>query len=130
MAAARAGTICSLSTAGKMADPKILERIDKLMRVAAPGSGATDSERANAALEAARLVSKHGVQFHDSDSLREHTQKETQVRHGVWVQTIALQHCNCSHCNKQISREDHAWVRIVEGRAQFRHNYGSCRPGH
>lgn len=112
-----------------MADPKILRRIDDLLRLAAPASGTTDHERASAALEAARLVAEHELTFLDSESVRERARRETSVRHGVWVLTIILQHCSCEACHTNISPQDHAWVRIVNGSARFRHNYGDCRPG-
>jgi hypothetical protein len=37
------------------AEPKTLQRIEKLLRLAAPGSGTSEAERTSAALEAARL---------------------------------------------------------------------------
>lgn len=43
------------------ADQKTLTRIANLLRLASPSSGTTEAERANAALEVAKLVAKHGL---------------------------------------------------------------------
>ncbi len=43
------------------ADPKIVARVQKLLRLAAPTSGATLGERESAAVEAAKLIAEHGV---------------------------------------------------------------------
>lgn len=44
-----------------MADRKVVERVEKLLRLAAPSSNTSEHERASAALEAARLVAEHGL---------------------------------------------------------------------
>jgi hypothetical protein len=43
------------------ADDKIVDRVKKLLRLAAPDSGATLGERESAAVEAAKLIAVHGV---------------------------------------------------------------------
>lgn len=43
------------------ADPKIVERVKKLLRLAAPDSGAAPNERESAAVEAAKLIAVHGI---------------------------------------------------------------------
>lgn len=43
------------------ASPKIVERVNKLLRLAAPSGGSTEGERTSAALEAAKLISEHGL---------------------------------------------------------------------
>lgn len=111
------------------ADEKILDKVAKLLRLAAPGSNAPESERASAALEAARLIEKHDINLHTLDTMRKRAQEEGQIRYGVWVLTVALDRVGCAACHKIISPRDHAWVRIFEsGNKEFRHNYGPCRP--
>lgn len=108
------------------ADPKVLDRLQKLLRLAAPASGTTEHERAAAALEVARLVADFDINI--GEAARSHsTPTAKEVQHGVWVQSIALQPCGCTKCGGHISKADIVWVRIVNGHAEFRHNYGICK---
>jgi hypothetical protein len=110
------------------ADEKTLERIAKLLRLAAPSSGTTDAERESAALEVARLFEEHDIDLGAAVS-RPRVQQEAprKVSPHAWVLTIALQYCNCEFCNTPISRGDAAWVRVMPGaRVLYRHNYSPC----
>jgi hypothetical protein len=40
---------------------KVIERAEKLLRLASPTSGSTEHERAAAALEAAKLIAEHDL---------------------------------------------------------------------
>lgn len=112
-----------------MNDEKIIERIGKLLRLAAPSSGTTVSERTNAALEAARLIDEHGVamQSTKSEGSSNGAPKRSTVSHGVWVLTQALDRCACSKCGQLISPRDVVWMRVVNLQREFRHNAGFCR---
>ena len=109
-----------------MTDPKIIERIGKLLRLAAPSSGTTVSERSSAALEAAKLIDEHGVAIQASAN---GAPSRGRVAHGVWVLTQAVDHCSCGKCHQLISRGDVVWLRVTESLSrEYRHNAGHCRP--
>ncbi len=111
-------------------EDKTLRRIEKLLRLAAPSSNSTEAERVSAALEVAKLFDEHPfaiVPVAEGQARERAEHKRARVARNVWMMTIALQHCNCSHCNTLISRGDHVWVRIIDNRAEFRHNAGPCR---
>lgn len=107
-----------------MSDPKVLERIAKLLRLAAPVSGTSEAERASAALEAARLIHEHGVAIAHAE---EKPSKRGKVSSGAWVKTQSLDHCSCSYCGQLISPRDVVWLRIVNDQREFRHNAGPCK---
>lgn len=105
-----------------MADPdKVLDRVEKLIRLAAPTSGTTQSERESAALEIVRLICEHNL------TLRETPPAEARAVHiarHAWVLTIALQHSGCSSCGGKISPGDRIWARVrPDDIVEFRHNY-------
>lgn len=111
-----------------MSDEKILSRIEKLLRLAAPSSNSTEHERASAALEAAKLISEHGLGI--GVRVEDEKPKSKRATKGVWALLVALQHCSCSHCWKVISPGDHVWLRVVErnggNHVEYRHNYAPC----
>jgi hypothetical protein len=102
---------------------RLRERIDKLLRLAAPKSGATEAERISAALEAARLVDEHDITF----GANGHAQRPSRISRNAWTVSIALDHVSCSHCHQKISPRDIVWLRVCEGnRVEYRHNYRPC----
>lgn len=103
------------------ADAKIIERIGKLLRLAAPSSGSTEAERSSAALEAARLIDEHGVAIAEPKD-----KSKKRVAQGVWVHTQALQHCSCSACHGLIAPGDVVWFRVVNHQREYRHNTKPC----
>jgi hypothetical protein len=112
------------------ADDKILERVAKLLRLAAPSSGTTDAERASAALEVAKLVEDHsidlGAVLARPKPKLQHEPHRTSPH--AWVLSVALQHCGCAHCHCPISPGDVVWTRILPGlEIERRHNYGPCK---
>lgn len=114
------------------ADDKILERVAKLLRLAAPSSGTTDAERASAALEVAKLVEEHGIDLGAvlarPRPQTEHHRPPPKTSPHAWVLTVALQHSGCAHCHLPISPGDVVWTRVLPSLdIERRHNYGSCR---
>ena len=106
-------------------DPKVLERIGKLLRLAAPSSGTTEAERASAALEAARLIEEFDVDVSSKPEAKPHP---TRVSRGVWVPSVALQHCSCSWCSQLIAPGDVVWIRVrADNFIDYRHNYEPCK---
>lgn len=110
-----------------MTDLKVIERIGKLLRLAAPSSGTSEHERANAALEAAKLIDEHSIAMQSSTPNVE--PKKSRIVHGAWIKTQALDHCSCSNCGQLISPRDVVWLRVVRDHdREFRHNADPCRP--
>jgi hypothetical protein len=102
-------------------DDKIVDRVEKLLRLAAPDSNTTESERASAALEAARLVAEHGLVVSRRGA-------NVEVAPHAWVLTQALNYHGCSHCGSVISPRDIIWMRTLPGhRQEYRHNSPKCR---
>lgn len=106
------------------ADQKALDRIGKLLRLAAPSGGSTEHERASAALEAVRIIDELGVKvtFDSGEAPPPHRN----VVRGAWVVSIALDFAGCSSCHGRISRGDAVWIRVVQNRVEYRHNYKPC----
>lgn len=105
----------------------VVDLARKLLRTAAPSSGASLNERTIAALEAARLVDENDLTVARAEaSVRK---RPVEVAPHAWVLTQALQWCGCSKCGNLISRQDVVWQRILPGLAkEFRHNTDLCRP--
>lgn len=108
-----------------MTSEKVIERIGKLLRLAAPSSGTTVAERSAAALEAAKLIDEHGVAM---QATKGKSEGRRAVAHGVWVLTQAIDRCACSACGNLISPRDIVWIRVVNLEREFRHNAGHCHP--
>lgn len=110
-----------------MATDKIIRRVENLLRLAAPSSNSTYGERANAAIEAARLIEEHGISL--ATEKKPDEKKKVRVATGVWVLSRALQYCSCNYCNKLISRGDIVYICVVNpGDVRYRHNMHPCSP--
>jgi hypothetical protein len=114
-----------------VADAKIIERIQKLLRTAAASSNAPRPERENAALLAAELMEEHGVEIGDLSQNRSRNgsgePKKSKMTWGTWAPSLALQHSSCSWCHKKISPGDTVWLRVHRpGEVELRHNYEPC----
>lgn len=107
-------------------DAKIIERIQKLLRLASPKSGSTEAERASAALTALDLAERHGITL-DVNSSHVHEDRNFAVRN-VWLRTQAQDTRSCSVCGNRISRGDMVFVRAVPstGSFEYRHHYAPC----
>lgn len=108
-----------------MASEKVLDRVEKLLRLAAPSSNSTEHERASAALKAAELIEEHGLTFREPSKKSEH---RATVARNVWILTVAIQYTSCSHCGGKISRADVVWRRVLPDLTiEHRHNCKPCR---
>lgn len=122
-------------------DPKIIERVDKLMKLAAPSSGAADPERVVAALEAVRLFSVHDLVV----SPREHKKRAARAKSAappstttggaarspipaMWRKSIAARDSVCAdpECQGLIERGDEVWMKIDGFRVEYLHVGEDC----
>lgn len=126
-----------------MADPR--ERAaglaSKLLRTAAPSSGASENERTIAALRAAELVAEHnlsvvaGEQEHERKARERQNRKNwarsvvdevikraTQEAHSAvdWHEQIAKSEIRCSQCHEKIMPGEPCWY--AEGKGYIHHN--------
>jgi len=108
-----------------MSNDRILDRIEKLRRLAAASSNSTEAERASAALEMVRLMEEHDVAVKREHEAEE--EKKKRVAKNVWVLSVALHHVSCSHCCKVIAPRDIIWIRVMpDNRVEYRHKYKPC----
>lgn len=102
-----------------MASDKIIERIEKLLRRAAPDSGSAKNEIEVASVEIVKLILEHGISLRPS--------KAAGVSKDAWVLSLAPYHAGCQICGGMISPRDAVWIRVTgQHQIQFRHNYGGC----
>jgi hypothetical protein len=119
------------SHAGVKPEPKVIERIKKLLRLASPKSGATESERASAALTALDLCEQHGITL-DINAVHAHeprrpVEDRTYIVRNIWLRTQAQDAQRCAHCGGKISRGDMIYVRAIPGVGfECRHHYKPC----
>ena len=100
------------------ASPKILRRIENLIRLANDQS-TTDGERANAAVEAVRLIHEHKVGLVPEPPpkpARKRVRPSTQQM-SDWKVRIASKNGECGECGGSISRGDSIWFDPPTGRA-------------
>lgn len=119
-----------------MADvDKVLSTVEKLLRLAAPTSGAPQPERESAALEAARLISENNLVVREPDKRRRRRSPmddfmhgdEVEIRTSAWVLNVANDHCSCSACAGLIAPRDIVWIRVIPGvGVEYRHKYAPC----
>lgn len=112
-----------------MTEAKVIERVGKLLRLAAPSSNTTLAERTAAALEAAKLIDEHKIAITGAQSPGKSGGGINKVSKDTWVLTQSLDHHGCTCCGGMISRGDVVWFRSVNGERQFRHNAGRCSVG-
>lgn len=108
-----------------MADPRTIALVEKLLRLAAPSSNTTKSERELAALEAARLFSVHELAVAEKPRPRakrpERPRSTTAPRvavwyHGAtrrptgWVPVNVLRDAACASCSGRLHAGDGAWA--------------------
>lgn len=137
-----------------MSDRKLGERIEKLLRLAAPSSNSTEAERISAALEAARLFAGSALVI-ASKPEPPPPRKKTHASRGGWTQppearyaqpvtfnsvggpfshpgsgwapTTAQDSEMCSHCGETIDKGAAAWVQIKGFTVMYLHNgNGPC----
>lgn len=118
------------------ADRKVVDRIEKLFRLASPASGTTEHERASAALELVRLMAEHNIAIggeREEEQPRSRRReprdsgpKATKMR-GVWALLPSYWRTDCSACGNIIAPGDIVWIRVLDGNeVQYRHNMHPC----
>jgi hypothetical protein len=128
-------------------DPKIIDRIEKLLRLAAPSTN-SEHERTSAALEAARLFSEHPVVIAPKEkkrSSRSRAKPSTPPpqHQSPWAPTIVPQDfgqrpgwcrsvaardsvCDIEDCGGAIYRGDPVWMCMEGYRVKYIHVDGPC----
>ena len=124
---------------------KTIGRVEKLLRLAAPNSGATDAERVSAALEAAKVFSENGLTV----ARKEAPAPKMRVRqppsytapqsyppqytaprrpHTDWTRSVAARNTFCAdvNCCGPISRGDPVWIRHVGMDVEYLHIDAPC----
>jgi hypothetical protein len=126
----------------------IIERVEKLLRLASPRSGTTQSERESAALEVVRLVEEHDLIIRERKATKSERKKSPPASHewsgsvqetrmpketpqrppGNWMQSIARASCSCCDpdCGEPIMIGDTVWMRISGYEVKFLHYGGPC----
>jgi hypothetical protein len=114
-------------------DERIRARVEKLLRTAAPNSGASDNERQMAALEAARLFAEHSftVGFAAPKRPRQPRPATTDSQRTIirwpetaWTEVDIAIDCVCGACGKLISVGEPAWYDPMFG--VYRHYDITC----
>lgn len=119
-------------------DERIRARVEKLLRTAAPNSGASDNERNMAAHEAARLFVEHNFTVAFAPPKRPRQTKPPSdpfapFTHGspgpawsglAWTEVDLTSDCVCAACGRMILTAEVAWYDPVFG--QYRHYDITC----
>lgn len=124
-------------------DQRTLDRVEKLLRLAAPTSGTTDYERSTAALEAARLFSEHNMTVAPPKEVKRRVRPRAApqrraavpspwVNHSPappgWAQSVASRDSYCvdPDCRGPIERGDPVWMRLNGLKAEYLHHDWPC----
>lgn len=134
---------------------KIIERVEKLLRLASPTSGSTEHERSAAALEAAKLIAEHDLTVKERElpppKPPRRERPATKPFHGViihgegkgkpfpprptgpgggWMRSTATRDSVCADpsCGEEIARGDPVWLRHQAGtfNVEYLHIDGPC----
>lgn len=125
----------------------VIERVEKLLRLASQKSGTTQSERESAALEVVKLIEKHDLIVRERKATRSKRREEPAPREwsgavqetrvpretpqrppGDWVQSVARTSCRCCDpdCSEPIMMGDAVWMRVSGYEVKFLHYGGPC----
>jgi hypothetical protein len=128
-------------------DPKIIERVGKLLRLAAPSAGGTVAEQVNAMTEAAKLIDEHGLVVAQAPPKERKRKRPSQaatsntpvdpniwIRHVRWVPpttqdwTASVAHATheCCACHQPLVVGEAIWVSTYYG---YRHYNITCTDG-
>lgn len=112
-------------------DDKVLARVERLLRLAAPSSNTTLQEREVAAVEAARLIEEHDLVLTRRERRERRSRRETEHRPRApsssddnWSLRRVQQHMHCSFCGGLVSPGDVAWFNTTS--RKIVHNYEPC----
>jgi hypothetical protein len=122
---------------------RAVERVQKLLRLAAPDSGTTEHERANAALEVAKIIAEHGLAVAVPEPVvkkrratpRPQAQPPPQRHHSYeyrqwappsgsdWTEADVPSRCNCVVCGRLLCAGEVGWFAPNHG---YRHYDITC----
>jgi hypothetical protein len=128
-------------------DLKIIERIEKLLRLAAPSTN-SEHERTSAALEAARLFSEHPVMIAPKEKKRSSRSRtkpsapppqhqspwastfvpSAYTQKPGWCRSVAARDaaCDLEECGGPIAKGDPVWMCMEGYRVKYLHVDGPC----
>jgi hypothetical protein len=93
---------------------KAIERVQKLLKLAAPNSGATEEEARSAAVQAVRLVAEHGLSVGDAPQASAvDLDQVTRLAFRVIELEHALERTKAAHVART-REDDRLWARVVE----------------
>lgn len=108
---------------------KALRHVEKLLRLASSSSGASDPERASAALEVVRLITEHDFTVCPREPPRHQTQKTQKpprraypsAAQPAWHKSTSAQVTTCSsvECGVVIPRGAVIWRRVDGFRVEY-----------
>lgn len=137
-------------------DPKIVARIEKLLRLAAPTSGTTEPERQSAALEAAKLFAQHDLCVKPREPVKKRASQPRQPYAAAaapivwppspppsqyrrdpfqvrmdgsdWMEGFAARDAVCvdQDCVVMVRRGDPVWMRLKGDHVEYLHRHGPC----
>jgi len=119
---------------------RAVERVQKLLRLAAPGNGTTEAERTNAALEVAKIIAEHGLSVAVPPPVVKKRRKppSAQQQHwppprvwvqpyrpsgSDWVEVEVYTRCTCVVCGSLLGVGESAWFAPDHG---YRHYDITC----
>lgn len=124
------------------ADKRILERVNKLLRLAGPSSGTTEAERVSAALAAADLVEKHNLTVIEAEPVSRASMRAPQKRAPSsssayapirrrpsppqFRMSIAARSGVCMECDEPIEENSKVWFRLRNLQPEYIHADGRC----
>lgn len=105
---------------------KAIRHVEKLLRLASPSSGASDPERASAALEVVRLIAEHDLTVIPRERQTQKTQKLARRPYPApappaWHKSTSAQPTICSsvECDAMIPRGAVLWRRVDGFRVKY-----------
>lgn len=120
-------------------DKKIIERAEKLARLASPASNTTISERQNAALEVCKMISEHDLVIRPREQKRKTRRSAPIVRQPSnpwsvqqvppgWARSVATRDGVCADpdCGGTIFRGDRVWAKITGFDVTYLHIGEDC----
>lgn len=127
-------------------DKKVLDRVEKLIRLAAPSSNTTIEERQSAALEACKIIAENDLTVKPKEEKKKRTRHantysqpqawgpqapwggQAQNPPQGWARSRAARDgwCEDPECRGPIAKGDQVWARIIGFDTQYLHLGGDC----
>jgi hypothetical protein len=125
-------------------DQKIIDRVEKLLRLAGPATN-SEHERTSAALEAARLFNEHQLIVTTKDAKKRNARPRAKppapptpwnaavvptdfTAKPGWCKSVAARDSVCvdPDCRQEIFKGDPVWMRMDAFRVEYIHVNGPC----